>query len=70
MANSNSIHSKNLRIEHSKKWTKENIKTIRILLVPKNYYLIEEFNAIEGSTKNQKLKTLIEFYNNHKGQQK
>ena len=52
------------------KWIKNNVKRFSIDLTPKYHYLFDEFFLIEGENKTQKIKTLIEFYNNHKGKQK
>lgn len=62
MANSNTIHSKELRAETTKEWKKNNEVKITIHLSKNNHYLAQDFESVPGETKAEKLKKLISLF--------
>lgn len=65
MANSNTEHSRSLRIKTSEAWKKDNQKRLYITLVKKDWDLLERFQKIPGDTSVEKFRLLIQkFYEN------
>ncbi len=66
MANANTKHSKELRLETTKEWKKNNEVKITIHLSKQYHCLVEKFENLPGQTKAEKLKILMDHYLNER----
>lgn len=62
MGNSNTEHSKKLRIKTSSSWQKDNQKRLYLTFVNKDWDLIDKFNQVPGNTMVEKFRLLINNY--------